>query len=69
MVLNNDEIAINIKTPFLWEQKNLFELFCIETDFAKYFAKCRNLFKYFVSHITVTPRNFLYHRPNQISLK
>ena len=27
------------------------------------------LFNYFVSHITVTPRNFLYHRPNQISLK
>ena len=22
-----------------------------------------------LSHITVTPRNFLYHRPNQISLK
>ena len=42
------------------------ELFCIENDFAKY----RNLFKYFVSHITVIPRNdtFLYHRTNQISL-
>ena len=50
VVLNNDEITINIKTPFLWEQKNLFELFCIETDFAKYFAKCRNLFIYFVTH-------------------
>ena len=29
----------------------LFELFWIETDFAKYFAKFCNLFNNFVSHI------------------
>ena len=33
-------------------------IFCIENDFAKYFAKCRNLFKYFVSHTMIIVRNF-----------
>ena len=49
--------------------ENLFELFCIKNDFARNFEKCQNLFKYFVSHITVIPRNdlFLYYRKNQIS--
>ena len=32
-----------------------FELFCIENDFAKYFANCCNIFKYFVLHTTVMP--------------
>ena len=47
----------------------IFELFCIKNDFAKYFAKCHNLFKYFVLHIMVIPQNdtFLYYRTNQIS--
>ena len=31
-------------------------VFCIENDFAKYFAKC-NLFKYFVSHTMIIFRN------------
>ena len=34
---------INTKTQF-YTDKKLFELFCIENDFAKYFAKFRNLF-------------------------
>ena len=33
--------------------EKLFELFCIKNDFAKYFSKCYNLFKYFVSHIMI----------------
>ena len=56
------------------EEKLFGELFCIENDFPKYFAKCRNLFhlfKYFVPRITIIPRNdtLLYHRTNQISFK
>ena len=41
----------------------------MENDFAKTLAKCRNLFKYFVSHITVIPQKdtLLYYRKNQIS--
>ena len=35
------------------EGGKLFELFCIENDFPRYFAKCSNLFKYFVAHMTV----------------
>ena len=37
--------------------ERLFELICIENDFAKYFAKCRTLLKYFISHIKVIHRN------------
>ena len=33
------------------------KLFCIKNDFAKHFAKCRNLFKYFVSHTMIIFRN------------
>ena len=42
-------------------------IFCIENDFAKYFAKCRNLFKYFVSHTVIIFRNhtFPYYKTNQ----
>ena len=40
----NDEIIIDSKKHFYTDEK-LFELFCIiENDFAKYFAKCCNLF-------------------------
>ena len=39
----NDEIIINTKTFFSTDEK-LFELFCIEHDFVKYFAKFYNLF-------------------------
>ena len=44
--------------------KRLFKLFRIEMDFAKYFAKCPNLFKYFVSDITATAPNdtLLYYK-------
>ena len=38
----NDEIISNIKTHFHTDKK-LLELFCIENDFAKYFAKFLNL--------------------------
>ena len=58
------------------EEKLFGELFCIENDFPKYFAKCRNLlylFKFisFALHITIIPQNdtLLYHRTNQISFK
>ena len=34
-----------------------FELFCTESNFSRYFAKCCNLFKYFVAHMTVIARN------------
>ena len=43
----NNEVTINTKTLFLCG------LFSMENDFAKYFAKCCNIFIYFVSHITV----------------
>ena len=47
------------------------ELFCTGYDFAKYFAKCHNLFIYlfFDSHIRVIHQNdsFLYYNKNQIS--
>ena len=39
----NDEILVNTKTHFSTDEK-LFELFCIENDFATYFAKLSNLF-------------------------
>ena len=44
-------------------------IFCIENDFAKYFAKC-NLFNYFVWHTMIIFRNdtFPYYKTNQISL-
>ena len=38
----NDEIIINTKTYFHTDEK-LFQLFCSENDFAKYFAKFHNL--------------------------
>ena len=41
----NDEIVINTKIH-LYTDERLFELFCIENNFAKYFAKCCNLFIY-----------------------
>ena len=45
--------------------EKLFELFCIKNIFAKYFGKCSNLFKYFVSHIVIPQNNtFLYYRTN-----
>ena len=52
----------------MW-MKKVYELFCIENDFAKYFAECRNSFKYFVLHIMVIAWNdtYLYYRTNQIS--
>ena len=45
-------------------------VFCIENDFAKYFAKCRNLVKYFVSHNMIIFRNdtFPYYKTNHICL-
>ena len=44
--------------------KRLFELCGTENDFTKYFAKCPNLFKYFVSDITATAPNdtLLYYK-------
>ena len=45
-----------IKHRFYTDEK-IFELFCIENSFARYFAKCHNLFKYFVLLITVVLRN------------
>ena len=44
----NDEIISNTKTHFYTDY--FFKLFCIKYDFAKYFAKHRNSFKYFVWH-------------------
>ena len=43
-----DEIIVNTKTHFLTDEK-LFELFWIENDFAKYFAKFWNLFLFHTS--------------------
>ena len=45
--------------------EKLFELFCIKNELAKYFAKCHNVFKYFVLHIVI-PQNdtFLNYRAN-----
>ena len=40
--------------------EKLFGLICIKNDFPKYFAKCHNLFKYFVLHITVIPWNEIF---------
>ena len=34
---SNYQVVINTVTPFFMDEK-LFELFCIENDFAKYFA-------------------------------
>ena len=61
-------LSLTLKHGFYTNEK-LFTLFCIENDFAKNFAKCHNLFKYFVSHITVISRNntFLCCMKNQIS--
>ena len=42
-----DGIIINIKTLF-YNGEKLFELFCFKNDFAIYFGKFCNLFKYFV---------------------
>ena len=41
-------------------------MFCIENDFAKYFAKCPDLFKYFVPHTMIIFRNdtFPYYKTN-----
>ena len=46
----NDEIIFNTKTCFYTDER-LFASFYIQNDFAKYFAKCCHLFKYFVLHI------------------
>ena len=50
--------------------KKLFELFSIKNDFAKYFAKCWNLFKHFVLPIMVIlPSNtFPYFRTKHIPM-
>ena len=58
------EIIINTKIfPYGWKY---FDLICIKNDFTKQSAKCRNLFKYFLFHVTVVPRNdsFFYNRAN-----
>ena len=63
------KLELRVKYHSYVDEK-LFELFCIENDFGKYFAKsCHLLFKYFVSHIIVIPRNdsFLHYRTNQNS--
>ena len=52
VTLVDDEIIINTETYFYIDEK-LFELFCIENNFVKYYAKCRNLFKYFVLYSTI----------------
>ena len=67
-------MKLELKHHFHREEKLFGELFSIENDFPKYFPKCHNLlylFKYFVLHITIIPRNdtLLYHRTNQISFK
>ena len=65
-------IKLNLILKHFYTDEKLFELFCIKNDFAKYFAKYRNLlFKYFVSHIMIIFRSdtFLYHRTNQVSLR
>ena len=55
----NDEIIYHNKAQ-LYTDENLFELFCIDNDFAKYFAECHNLFfNNFVSHIMIFPQNDL----------
>ena len=51
----NYEIIVNTKTPFTDEK--LFELFCNENDLNILQNVAIYLFKYFVSHITVIPRN------------
>ena len=63
----NEEIVNNTKAHFYTDD---FQWLCIENDFAKYFAKCGNLFKYFVSRHIITFRNdtFPYYKTNQISL-
>ena len=63
------KLQLPLKHGFYTDEK-LLELFCIKNDFAKNFAKCHHLFKYFVSHITVILPNdtFLYYGKNQISL-
>ena len=70
------KLQLTLKHRFYTDEK-LFELFCIENNFAKYFANVAiynakiYLFECFVSHITVIPRNdtFLYYRTSQISIK
>ena len=63
------KLQLPLKHGFYTDEK-LLELFCIKNDFAKNFAKCHHLLKYFVSHITVILPNdtFLYYGKNQISL-
>ena len=65
------KLQLTLKHRFHTDEKLFDELFCIENDIPKYFAKCCNLlylFKHFVSHITIIPRKdtLLYHRTNQI---
>ena len=48
----SDEVIIDTKHRFYTDEK-LFELFFVKNDFAKYFVKCCNLFKYFVLHIMI----------------
>ena len=75
MLHYNDKIIINTEKQRSSTDEKLFGLLRIENDFPKYFAKCHNLFRSFLSHITVILRNytflytFLYYKKNQISLK
>ena len=68
------KLYLTLKHRFNTEEKLFGGLFPIENDFPKYFAKCRSLlylFKHFVSHIKIIPRNdtLLYHSTNPISFK
>ena len=65
----NDETIINTKTHFYTDEE-FFELFCIENDFAKQFAKWQALLKYFILHIMIISENdtFLHYKTNQVSL-
>lgn len=75
LVHYNDQIIVNTEKQRSSTDEKLFELLRIENDFPKYFAKCHNLFRSFLSHITVILGNytflytFLYYKKNQISLK
>ena len=46
--------------------ENLLKLLYIENDFGKSFAECYNLFKCFISHITVIPQRIQFYTMGKI---
>ena len=70
MTVVYSSIKKTTKRPFLCEKFFFLNYITLKLIFLNILQNVAiYLFKYFVSHITVIPRNFLYHMTNQISLK